>query len=72
MRHSALTVAASTGCGSTARSSRCTPATAILLRPSNVDQITKISMSWVKNYLAHLRSSSLADEVAAGAKAAVL
>ncbi|MDI5969431.1 hypothetical protein POF50_008765 [Streptomyces sp. SL13] len=45
---------------------------AILLRPSDIDQIIKFSMIWVKNHPAHPRSSDLSDELAAGAKAVVL
>ncbi|MEU9671641.1 hypothetical protein AB0E25_40185 [Streptomyces bobili] len=45
---------------------------AILLRPSDIDQIIKFSMIWVKNHPTHPRSSDLSDELAAGAKAVVL
>lgn len=45
---------------------------AILLRPSDVDQIIKLSMIWAKNHATDPRSDALADEVAAGAKAVVL
>lgn len=45
---------------------------AILLRPSDVDQIIKFAMLWVKNHPAHPRSDALSDELAAGAKAVVL
>ncbi|GFN09736.1 hypothetical protein GCM10010298_70490 [Streptomyces microflavus] len=45
---------------------------AILLRPSDIDQIIKFSMIWVKNHPTHPRSNDLSDEVAAGARAVVL
>ncbi|MBZ3908869.1 MULTISPECIES: hypothetical protein [Streptomyces] len=45
---------------------------AILLRPSDIDQIIKFSMIWVKNHPTNPRSSDLSDELAAGAKAVVL
>ncbi|MFC4034741.1 hypothetical protein ACFO3J_25205 [Streptomyces polygonati] len=45
---------------------------AILLRPSDIDQIIKFSMLWLERHPGSQRGSDLADEVAAGAKAAVL
>lgn len=45
---------------------------AILLRPSDIDQIIQFSMLWVKNHPTDPRSYALADEVAVGAKSAVL
>jgi hypothetical protein len=45
---------------------------AILLRPSDVDQIIKFSMAWAMKHPTHPRSNALIDEVAAGAKAVVM
>lgn len=45
---------------------------AILLRPSDVDQIIKFSMLWAMKHPTHPRSEALIDEVAVGAKAAVM
>ncbi|WP_199546318.1 hypothetical protein [Streptomyces sp. N35] len=45
---------------------------AILLRPSDIDQIIKLSMIWAMQHPNQPRSGDLADEVAAGAKAVVL
>ena len=45
---------------------------AILLRPSDIDQIIQFSMLWIMNHPTNPRSCTLSDEVAAGAKAAVL
>ncbi|MET7685769.1 hypothetical protein [Streptomyces sp. NPDC005423] len=42
------------------------------MRPSDIDQIIKFSMIWVKNHPTHPRSSDLSDELAAGAQAVVL
>lgn len=50
-----------------------TAAEAILLRPSDVDTIIKISMIWYgRQGLQHPRGAQLIDEVAAGAKRVVL
>ena len=45
---------------------------AVLLRPSDVDQIIQFSMLWVKNHPSDPRSNTLTDELAAGVKAVVL
>lgn len=45
---------------------------AILLRPSDVDQIIKFAMIWATRDAAGPRSDALVDEVAVGAKAVVL
>jgi len=45
---------------------------AILLRPSDIDQIIKVAVAWVARHPTDPRSSVLCDEIAAGAKAAVL
>jgi hypothetical protein len=45
---------------------------AILLRPSDIDQIIKNAMLWIMNNPDHPRGYDLADELAAGAKAVVL
>lgn len=45
---------------------------AILLRPSDIDQIIKFSMLWVLNHPGDERSYALVDEIAAGAKAVVM
>ncbi|MET9340305.1 hypothetical protein [Nonomuraea sp. NPDC003804] len=47
-------------------------ADAILLRPSDIDQIIKFAVVWMKMNPDVPRSSELSDEIAAGAKAAVL
>ena len=47
-------------------------AEAILLRPSDIDQIIKCSLSWMLNHPGHPRCYELGDEVAAGAKAVVV
>lgn len=45
---------------------------AILLRPSDIDQIIKFSMIWIMNNPGHPRCYEFGDEIAAGAKAAVM
>ena len=45
---------------------------AVLLRPSDIDQIIKHSMIWIMNNPRHPRSYDLSDELAAGAKAVVV
>lgn len=45
---------------------------AILLRPSDIDQILRLSMLWVMNHPGDPRSYDLADEAVAGAKTAVM
>ncbi|MFC8668551.1 hypothetical protein [Streptomyces sp. NPDC057199] len=45
---------------------------AVLLRPSDVDQIIQFSVLWVKNHPSDPRSNTLTDELAAGVKAVVL
>jgi hypothetical protein len=47
-------------------------AQAILLRPSDIDQIIKIAMIWVMEHHGDPRSGALVDEMAAGAKSVVL
>jgi hypothetical protein len=45
---------------------------AIMLRPSDIDQIIKLAMIWVINHPTHPRSYEISDEIAAGAKTVVL
>lgn len=45
---------------------------AILLRPSDIDLIIKVAMIWVIQHPTDPRSYAVSDEIAAGAKAAVL
>lgn len=45
---------------------------AIILRPSDIDQIIKFSMIWIMNNPGDPRCYELSDEIAAGAKALVL
>lgn len=47
-------------------------ADAILLRPSDIDQIIKCSMVWILKNPDQPRCYELGDEIAAGAKAAVM
>jgi hypothetical protein len=42
---------------------------AILLRPSDIDQIIKVAMTWVVHNPTDPRSFAVVDEIAAGAKA---
>ena len=44
---------------------------AILLRPSEIDQIIKISIAWVISHSADPRGYEIGDELAVGAKAVV-
>lgn len=45
---------------------------AILLRPSDIDQIIKCSMIWIIDHPGHPRGYALSDEIATGAKAVVI
>ncbi|MFI9455020.1 hypothetical protein [Amycolatopsis sp. NPDC052450] len=45
---------------------------AILLRPSDIDQIIKHCVIWITDHPGHPRSYALSDEMAAGAKAVVM
>ncbi len=44
---------------------------AILLRPSEIGEIIKISMAWVTAHPGHPHGADLVDQIAAGAKTAV-
>ncbi|MEV6133656.1 hypothetical protein AB0M05_43800 [Streptomyces violaceusniger] len=45
---------------------------AIFLRPSDIDQIVKYAMIWVRNHPDNPRGYKLIDEMAAGAKGLVM
>lgn len=45
---------------------------AILLRPSDVDQIIQTALLWVHQHPGHPRGEQIGAEIAAGAKAAVV
>jgi hypothetical protein len=47
-------------------------ADAILLRPSDIDQIITLSMTWVITHPGDQRSYALVDEIASGVKAVVM
>ena len=45
---------------------------AILLRPSDIDIILKISVAWIAGHPGHRRAEDLLDELALGAKTALM
>lgn len=51
---------------------RITAGEAIMLRPTDIDQIIKLSWSWAQSNASHPRCMELSDEVSAGAKTVLM